>query len=85
MYIIHNVFRTKWASPLQLHNPSIFEGPDNFFVPDAICQRQMISLRICAQPAEHFYFIGKVVELSYETKTERYIPSKCTVLFFLNL
>nr|DAJ74032.1 MAG TPA: hypothetical protein [Caudoviricetes sp.] len=45
----------------------------------------MISLRICAQPAEHFYFIGKVVELSYETKTERYIPSKCTVLFFLNL
>ena len=37
-------------------------------VPDAICRRQIISLRICAQPAECFYFIGKVVELSYEIK-----------------
>ena len=30
--------------------------------------------RICAQPAERFYFIGKVVELSYEKNDSKAMP-----------
>jgi len=39
-------------------------------------ERFIFSLRICAQPAERFYFIGKVVELSYEIKIA--LPSGIT-------
>lgn len=44
----------------------------------------MISLRICVQPVERFYFIGRDVGLFYEIKKEQSCDIKRLFLFLLN-